>query len=676
MTTNRTTRGAIISSILALILCFAMLLGSTFAWFTDSASSSGNKIVSGTLDVDFELLDKDTGVWNSLKGTNAPIFNYDKWEPGYTEVKILKVENLGTLALKWKAVFTSEKNLSALADVIDVYVLPYGVLDDAAAASLAYPADLTGYTCVGSLASYLNTIETSTYGNLEAGESAYLGIALQMKSDAGNEYQGLDLCGSFDLTIVAAQRMSESDSFGTSYDSEAPYFEISSTPVELPSVATGATTLSSGAENGVTVEIPAALVNNLPDEITKISLAHSAPKINVVEESVTFDSVEIIDQNGVAIDLSENTSPIAVTLAVPFADGTELNVYHDGKLVCVATVADGKISYEALHFCPVTLTKATPVEINSENAEEALAALIPGQTVVLTSDVTLSETLTLPANITLKGDAAINGTVIAGGDITFAGHIKVTTFSPGFVGNTVNIVEGGCLEITTTDRTTFGYGNTFNITGSITDAKNADKAAVKPSLIANGGVSVTGYNGVTFNVKNAYISLGSTTSKNSVATGVFNFNFENSIIEFTNQFTLAAPTNGKTPTFNITATDSVITTGTKFVVMAPDTNVVLDNSSLTTATYFRNSGNVILKNGSNLDGKTIQFGENGGHDGTMIVDNSTLKIVGGSAGNAFDGKGTGSITVQNNSEVSIDYYKDLTITADETSSFTGTEVNK
>ena len=226
MTKTKSTKHALIMSVMALFLCFTMLLGTTFAWFTDSVTSAGNKIMSGTLKVDLELLDKDSGTWNSIKEDKTALFNNDKWEPGYTEVKMLKVENEGTLALKWKAKFVAEKELSILADVIDIYVLPYGVLDDASV--VAYPADrnLDGYTKVGTLREFVNTIETTTYGNLEAGESAYLGLALKMQESANNDYQGLDLGGLIDIHILATQLDSEEDGFGPDYDKEAEYPEV------------------------------------------------------------------------------------------------------------------------------------------------------------------------------------------------------------------------------------------------------------------------------------------------------------------------------------------------------------------------------------------------------------------------------------------------------------------
>lgn len=210
----------LIMSMLAIIISITMLLGSTFAYFTDSATLEGNKIVSGTLKVDLELLNKEDGKWNSLKEDKKPLFNYVKWEPGYTEVRVLKIENEGSLALKWKAKFISGGELSQLADVIDVYVRP-------SATELSYPDDRTleGYVNKGTIREFVNSIEETTNGVLPAGEVSYLGLALKMKN-VGNDYQGLDLCGSFDIAILATQVSLEEDGFNDEYDSGAEYPQL------------------------------------------------------------------------------------------------------------------------------------------------------------------------------------------------------------------------------------------------------------------------------------------------------------------------------------------------------------------------------------------------------------------------------------------------------------------
>ena len=296
MTKRNSTKQSLIASILVLCLCFTSLIGTTFAWFTDSVTSSGNKIVSGTLKVDLELLDKKTGAWSSVKENNDPIFTYENWEPGYVDAKVLKVENEGTLALKWKAKFVSADKLTELADVIDVYVYAWGVLEDAS--SVGYPADrdLTKYeyTRVGTLAEFVNTIESTTYGNLEAGEAAYLGIALKMQESAGNEYQEMDLGGKFDIQILATQMASEEDSFDNLYDVDAKYI-------------TSAATLDAfftAIENGDDVLLTEQLSVN-ESFINYMNERYPAATLALGDDTVDVNYDAVIDGNGITVYRTE-----------------------------------------------------------------------------------------------------------------------------------------------------------------------------------------------------------------------------------------------------------------------------------------------------------------------------------------------------------------------------------
>ena len=307
---------------------------------------------------------------------------------------------------------------------------------------------------------------------------------------------------------------------------------------------------------------------------------------------------------------------------------------------------------------------------------EAVAAAKAGETVTVIDDVTLSSELALPAGIIFNGNGKqINGTIYAGaeGNLTFAGHTKVTSFSASYYNRIITIGEGACLEVTGTGRVTLGYGNTFNITGSIENAKTADKANVQPSLIIPGGISITGGNNETMNVTKANVKIGSTTSKPGVANGKFTLNFTNSIVEFSKELGFYEPTGGVKPTFEMNIINSVFTTGTK-LFLTESSEVTVDNSTVALGSNIRNSGLLELKNGSILTGATIQFGENGGNNGTITVDNSTLTVEADSPGLAFDGKGIGSINATNCATVNVAYYKAMTINCDATSTFTGTEV--
>ncbi len=311
MTKIKSTKRALLFSAVSLLMCVSMLIGSTFAWFTDSVTSAGNKIQSGTLKLDLELLDKEDG-WASIKESKAPIFDYDLWEPGYTDVKVLKVENEGSLALKWYAKFISADDLSILADVIDVYVRP-------SATELTYPADrnLDGYTKVGTVRDFVNTIESTTHGNLKAGEVAYLGIALKMQEEAGNDYQDLIL-GAFDIMILATQDTVEEDSFDDQYDANAEYDKV-----QLP--AKNVTVTSAD-------ELKAALAD----------AANGEREVNIDATGVTIDITEVM-ANGSA---AAYEIPAGVTI-----EGATFNPTHrGGNYVMMGAGANEQVVFENCNF--------------------------------------------------------------------------------------------------------------------------------------------------------------------------------------------------------------------------------------------------------------------------------------------------------------------------------------
>ena len=101
MKQNKTSKRAVLTSALSLLLCCTMLIGTTWAWFTDSVTSAGNKIQSGTLKVDLLVKGGNTGYtdYTSVKEDKKPVFDYELWEPGYTLVTYAKVVNEGSLAL-------------------------------------------------------------------------------------------------------------------------------------------------------------------------------------------------------------------------------------------------------------------------------------------------------------------------------------------------------------------------------------------------------------------------------------------------------------------------------------------------------------------------------------------------------------------------------------------------
>ncbi len=219
MTNTKTTKRALFASILSLLLCVSMLIGSTFAWFTDTASTGVNVIKSGSLEIAFEYAEGKeapaTATWNNAEG--AKIFDYEKWEPGYTVAKHIKITNKGTLALKYQLDFMINGEIGKLAEVIDVYFADPAVqvADRTAATNLKY---------VGNLKTFLeNTAINPENGHLLEGESATVTIVLKMQETANNDYQNKSVGDGLTVAVVATQYTEETDSFDKNYDANAIY---------------------------------------------------------------------------------------------------------------------------------------------------------------------------------------------------------------------------------------------------------------------------------------------------------------------------------------------------------------------------------------------------------------------------------------------------------------------
>ena len=212
MTNRKSTKRALLGSIMAMVLCLAMLIGATFAWFTDTASTGVNKIQAGNLDV--QLVDENG---NSLEGktlefkkaANAAEGEAVLWEPGCTyELPAVYVKNNGKLALKYKVTITGINGSAKLNDVIDWTI---------------------------------NDADLSADHSLAAGAtSEALTIKGHMKESAGNEYMNESIDG-IAITVVATQDTVESDSFGKTYDKDAEYPITVTTGDELQSIVNNAT---------------------------------------------------------------------------------------------------------------------------------------------------------------------------------------------------------------------------------------------------------------------------------------------------------------------------------------------------------------------------------------------------------------------------------------------------
>ena len=239
---------ALVSSVIALVLCLSMLIGTSFAWFTDSVSSAGNIIKSGTLNIDLGIKTADDQDYVSVKeNPTKKAFDYDLWEPGYTEWVNAKVYTTGNLALKYTLRIAAIGQVSALADVIDVYY---------AAEEIDRPAtrDLSGLTRLGTLSDVLAGVTIDDTLLPGENDEDFATLALHMQEDAGNEYQNLSIGSEFYIQILATQYTYEADSFDDQYDADAQWPVINlpnpATQGDLPQAAIAGIDASGVGDNG------------------------------------------------------------------------------------------------------------------------------------------------------------------------------------------------------------------------------------------------------------------------------------------------------------------------------------------------------------------------------------------------------------------------------------------
>ena len=483
MTNRKSTKRALLGSVVAMVLCLAMLIGATFAWFTDTASTGVNKIQAGNLDVALEMQNAD-GKWVSAEGKTLDFVKAAGaeneailWEPGCTyTLPELRVVNNGNLALKYKVAITGINGSAKLNTAIEWTI---------------------------------GDVAMGTEQHLAAGESNAFTIKGHMKESAGNEYMNESIDG-IAITVVATQDTVESDSFDKDYDAGAEY-----PVVAVANVNTNGDTVLKDKEEDHTIQVtvPAGAldegVQSLKLEVVK-SATPAGVQVASTESSQSYE-VTMRDQNGNAV--STNGTLMTVEMNVG-KNRTALKLYHDGEKMTndIGTLTDaadhyvydaatGYVTMKVSHFSPFTAVfardywtdhaadgYATPVDtankvVTVSSAEElALFAKevtddgknYSGYTLNLANDVDLGEYLWKPIN----GYKRLSGIVVNGNGHTIR-----------------NMKVRGC-----TNSSLYGAGFIGDINGAVTVKDIAFDGAdvffandAKPQFAGNVGGIVLGY---------------------------------------------------------------------------------------------------------------------------------------------------------------------------------------
>lgn len=267
MTKKHSTQKALIASALSLILCFSMLVGTTFAWFTDSVTSTNNIIKSGNLDVELYYQAEGQTDWTKVTDTTNVFKENALWEPGHTEVVKLKVVNEGSLALK----YTLDVNVASEVGSINFNneefklseFIKFGIVDGAQ----TYTRD-QAIAAVDATATALKTAYNSAVTALDAkndtdSDEKIVTMVVYMPTAVGNDANAKEGAAvptiNLGINLFATQMTAEIDSFDNQYDKDAwhPDFTVTSVEELALALANGRKIQVNGTLNaGATQDVP------------------------------------------------------------------------------------------------------------------------------------------------------------------------------------------------------------------------------------------------------------------------------------------------------------------------------------------------------------------------------------------------------------------------------------
>ena len=312
MTNSKSTKRTLISSALAILMCAAMLIGTTFAWFTDTASTGVNKIQAGNLDIEVKYtLDGEN--WNDLDGA-TDIFQNGLWEPGHTEVVALKFKNNGNLALKYSI------NMNIVDETAGINKLnqEYKLSDYLKVKTLSQEASGIGDICIGMAFSARNDglgyTATANFKDatvldhdlfLAPGEVGnYLIMKVYMPETVGNEANAISTekvaSINFGLNVVATQIPYEKDSFGNTYDKDATYPVIVSNQQQANDAITNATDkkVNISIASGQTITLDNGIANE-GDKSRDITFSgNGSQTVDAITNAVSAEGGQLNYQRG------------------------------------------------------------------------------------------------------------------------------------------------------------------------------------------------------------------------------------------------------------------------------------------------------------------------------------------------------------------------------------------
>ena len=365
------SKQALFQSVISLLLCFSMLVGTTFAWFTDGVSSGNNLIAAGNLDVDLEYMDKN-GQWQKVTEATEVLDKDALWEPGHTEVAYLRISNAGDLALKYALGINIVSEIGSTNAAGEAFKLSdhirFGVVESESETTYA---DRMAARNALSETKLINAGYTSQYSLYpETGRDVrYATLVVYMPEDVGNVANYATGANppeiQLGIELVATQEVLESDSFGTDYDTNAemPGFSFPEN-VFGENASAG---VSKNDENKITesVTIQGTTTNavipvgvQLDENVDKLTL--EVTSMTESQANITLGDNDAVRSLNVHVEgvSKDNTMPMEITIKEAAAKGlnsTSIKLYHVENGVTVEMSAvDAFTAHNQFKYDPAT----------------------------------------------------------------------------------------------------------------------------------------------------------------------------------------------------------------------------------------------------------------------------------------------------------------------------------
>ncbi len=240
MTTNKSKFRALSISMVSLLVCIVMLVGATFAWFSESESTGVNNIVTGTLDIELSYMNATMGQFREIESGTENLFvnpagGLVQWNPGVVSVCYFKIENAGSLALKY-LLYVNYKDLVTSGNIKLSDALKTAIVEWDGQTRLSREEAIKAATGHADTLGYQNV----AVKEMQAGaDPRYVAMIVYMPAETGNEFNlnmGQPLKIQLGINLLAGQLNAEFDSFGPDYDKDAPLAptEPDGTPVDNP----------------------------------------------------------------------------------------------------------------------------------------------------------------------------------------------------------------------------------------------------------------------------------------------------------------------------------------------------------------------------------------------------------------------------------------------------------